>query len=93
MRLAALALEARCGLQAFTIFHVGFRGGCGSHGRIRCSWLNFIVLFVISQVVRDDTAPAELAHLRSEVVRYLGTASKIAFLTNLRNINFLRVNT
>ena len=30
--------------------------------------------FVISQVVRDDVAPAELAHLHSEVVRYLGTS-------------------
>ena len=28
----------------------------------------------ISQVVRDDVAPAELAHLHSEVVRYLGTS-------------------
>ena len=30
--------------------------------------------FVISQVVCDDVVPAELAHLHSEVVRYLGTS-------------------
>ena len=49
--------------------------------------------FVINQVVRDDVAPAELAHLHSELVRYLGASRNNRLSAQSRNINFLRVKT